>query len=800
MKFDDTINIAVGMSANSKSWKNTQILWSDLVKKLATENKTNETYKQYIAANKQEQSKIKDVGGYVGGYLQGGKRSPKNVVYRQLITLDIDFAHKDFWADFEMIYGFAAVLHSTHKHCEGSPRYRLIIPINREVTADEYVAIARQIAGTLGIELFDNTTFETNRLMFWPSNSIDTEYYFMFQDGEFLDADYILSTYADWRDSSLWPTADRRLKEVHSAVEKQQNPQEKRGNVGLFCKTYGIVEAIDKFLKTIYVPTTIEDRYSYTKGTTAAGLIIYDNTFAFSHHGTDPCSGKLCNAFDLVRIHLFGHLDDADYNRADFKTKSFEAMDEMCKNDDGVKKTNAYNKIISAKYDFNQDLEDEIDDENDDATDDVNWMTQLEVDSKGNYLSTAKNINIVLANDSRLKTTFRQNNFDNKRYIFNSLPWRKIIKPEPVKNVDYSGVRNYIENIYGISSSLKIEDSMALEFEKNGFHPIKDYLKGLHWDGEQRVDNLLIDFFGCKDNVYSRECIRKMLVASVARIFNPGCKFDLVLVLVGPQGTYKSTFIKKLGGVWFSDTLFSVQGKEALEQIQGAWLIEMAELSAFRKAEIEAVKHFISKQEDMFRPAYARVGEVFPRQCTFWGTTNETDFLNDPTGNRRFLPNNVIKENVTKNVFKDLDQIVDQIWAEAVHLYNKGEKLYLSHEAEYLATCEQIKHSRIDDRKGVIEQFLDLKLPENWETRDIGMRRNFLENDALSEKGVKLRDYVCMAEIWCECLKKDKDTMTRYNTREINEVMKSLADWEYVQSTKNFPNYGKQKYYQRKLI
>lgn len=794
MKFDGTLSIAVGMSARSKIWKNVEMQWSTLAKKLCTENKTNETFKQYSLATRDERSKIKDVGGYVGGYLKNGRRHPANVVYRQVITLDIDFAHKDFWDDFTMLFGCAAVLHSTHSHSEKGPKYRLIMPINREVTADEYVAISRYVAGILGIELFDNTTFETNRLMFWPSNSIDTEYYFRIQDGEFINADYILGTYLDWRDSSLWPTADKRMVEVHENASKQEDPENKKGIVGSFCKTYTITDAIDRFIPDIYTQTTIPDRYSYVKGTTAAGLIIYDDKFAFSHHGTDPCTGKLCNAFDLIRIHKFGHLDD-DTNDNSNKTKSFSAMDEFCRQDQNVKKTIANDSLASAKYDFNED----ISDENEDDTDEVNWMTTLDVDAKNNYLSTATNINIILANDSRLKMTFRQNDFDNKRYVFRSLPWRRIAKPEPVKNVDYSGVRNYIESIYGISSSLKIEDSMALEFEKNSFHPIKQYLSGLHWDGKERIDTLLIDFFGTKDTIYTREAIRKMLTAAVARVFNPGCKYDLVLVIVGPQGTKKSTFIKKLGKSWFSDTFLTVQGKEALEQIQGAWLIEIAELSALRKAEIEAIKHFISKQEDIFRPAYARTAEVFPRQCVFIGTTNETDFLNDPSGNRRFMPIDVHPESVVKDVFKDLDPMIDQIWAEAVHLYNRGEKLFLSEQAEFLAKGEQIKHSKIDDRRGIIEHFLDMKLPEDWDSRDIDSRRFYLENDELQPEDGYQRDYVCMAEIWCECLRKDKDSMTRYNTREINEVMKSLDTWEYVQSTKNFKQYGKQKYYQRKL-
>lgn len=806
MQFDETLTIATGMSARSSKWTNTEIRWSQLVDKLCTENKTNETYKQYISSTKEEQSKIKDVGGYVGGYLQGGKRSPKNVIYRQLITLDIDFAYSDFWSDFSMVYGNAAVLHSTHKHCDDSPRYRLILPISREVTADEYVAISRKIAGSLGIELFDNTTFETNRLMFWPSNSFDTKYYAKFQDGPFVDADEILSSYIDWRDTSLWPTANKRIDEISSSIDKQEDPGSKKGLVGLFCKTYTILDVLTTFLSEIYVPTTIENRYSYVKGSTSAGLMIYGDKFAFSHHGTDPCSGKLCNAFDLVRIHKFGHLDDGAADTQSQKSKSYEAMSTMCLGDAKVKKTRDYENLVSAKYDFNEDYQDDIKPKNPEATDkevvdddNIDWMTTLDSDRAGNYLSTASNINIILANDSRLKGVFKQNNFDNKRYVFRSLPWRKVNNYEPVKNVDYSGVRNYIESIYGIASSLKIEDSMALEFEKNNYHPIKEYLSGLHWDGTPRINNLLVDFFGAKDSVYTQEAIRKTLVGAVARIFNPGCKFDLVLVIVGPQGTMKSTFIKKLGKEWFSDTFFTVQGKEALEQIQGAWIIEMAELSGMRKADVETTKHFISKQEDSFRPAYARTAETYKRQCIFIGTTNEDDFLNDTSGNRRFNPVKVFKENVTKSVFDDLDEIVDQIWAEAVYLYNKGEKLILSEEAEFIAKDEQLKHSKVDDRTGIIEHFLNTKLPEDWGDKDIFARRLFLENDALTAKGEVIRDYVCMAEIWCECLGKEKDRMDRYNTRDINEILKGLEGWEYVQSTKNFKIYGKQKYYQRKL-
>lgn len=798
IKNDGVLQLAIGMSAKSKIWKNKKFKWSELVARLAEEHKTTETLKEFISATKEEQLKIKDVGGYVGGYLRNGRRKPENVVNRQVLTLDIDFAHKDFWGDYCMQFNNAAVLHGTHKHCDTSPRFRLIMPLSRECTPDEYVATARKIAGLMGIELFDKTTFETNRLMFWPSTPKDIEYYFELQDGPWVDVDEMLSSYSDWTDSSLWPTAERELQDIKDSAKKQEDPENKKGIVGAFCRTYSITEAISKFLDDVYIPTAIDDRYTYSKGTTAAGLIIYDDKFAYSHHGTDPCGGKLCNVFDLVRIHKFGHLDSEDHYPGQ-KPKSFAAMEALSREDKAVKKVIASENIQDAKYEFTEDLEENeaVEDE------DIEWMQELEVDTKGNYLSSSPNLNLIFSNDHRLKRLFRQNDFDGKRYVFGNLPWRKVTKPEPVKNVDYSGVRNYIESIYGISGAMKVEDSMALEFEKNHFHPILDYLRSLEWDKQERVDRILIDYFGAADNVYTREAIRKMLVGAVARVFDPGVKFDLVLTLVShTQGTGKSSFLKALGKEWFSDTFLTVQGKEAFEQLQGAWLIEMAELSGLRKADIEATKHFISKQEDMFRPAYARTPETYLRQCVFIATTNESTFLRDPSGNRRFMPVDVhnvklVDNEPLKYLLSD-KHLIDQIWAEAVYMYGKKEPLFLSPEAEALATVQQKIHSETDERKGIIEAYLNRMLPENWDSLDVYERRAHIE-DPLAQKGHIDRVYVCIAEIWCECLGKNKEDMDRYKTREINDIMRGLDEWEQVNSTRNFKIYGKQKYYARKL-
>lgn len=773
------ITIATAKSSRSVSWKNKELQWSSFVDQLRNSTQTRETLKEFIQSNKEEQHAIKDVGGYVGGYLRGGKRSPSTVGFRQVLTLDVDFANSDFFGDFTMLYDCAAFIHATHKHSALEPRYRLLIPIDRECSPDEYVAIARRVAGNLGIERFDNTTFETNRLMFWPSHPRDVEYYCEEQVGEFLNADEVLASYIDWRDTSLWPTAEKKIREIGDSAKKQEDPALKRGIVGTFCRTYGIDEAIEKFLPNEYTPT-VDGRYTYTGGSTASGLITYDNTFAFSHHGTDPASGKLCNAFDLVRLHKYSHLDTNGKGN-----KSFAAMEALATADKEVRLTLARENLDEAKELF-PDLEGQ-----ESTAVDLDWMALLEIDSKNSYLSTANNLNLIFANDKHLAGAFKFNEFSKRISVMRSVPWRKVTAEEPMVNVDYSGIRNYIECVYGIASQGKIDDSFILESARNSYHPVRDYLNSLSWEGELRIDRLFIDCFGVEDTPYHRETARKMLCGAVARIFRPGCKFDYMAVLVGPEGWGKSSILKKLGGAWFSDTFLGVQGTQAYEQLQNVWIMEIGELAGFKKADGDAVKMFVSKGVDSFRPAYGRTKEDYPRQCVFWGSTNKVEFLKSLTGDRRFWPISIERKITTE----ELEALpVDQLWAEAVFLYQQGEKLYLSEEAEALARAKQIAHREVDERLGLIQAYLDKKLPANWKTMEVFERQTFASGD---EEGTTDRRYVCTAEIWCECLGKAKNDMTKYATKELNEMLRTLPDWQAHQATKTFTHYGKQRYYER---
>ncbi|MBS1988739.1 hypothetical protein JST56_07175 [Candidatus Dependentiae bacterium] len=791
---DGSIDIATGRSRKELHWKNKETLWSELIDKLSTTHYTAETHAEYVASKKQRQDEIKDIGGFVGGYLSSGRRKQGNVLHRQLVTLDIDFARPGIWDDFMLLYDCAAVVYSTHKHTSVNPRLRLILPLDRAVQPDEYVAISRRIAGDLGIEYFDHTTFEPSRLMYWPSTSKDGEYFFEYQDGPWISADALLKTYHNWRDSSEWPVSEKYNTIIQNAIKKQGDPLEKSGVIGAFCRTYSIEEAIETFLADEYTPCAVEGRYTYKHGSTSAGLVIYEHKYAYSHHGTDPVSGKLCNSFDLVRLHKYGLKDeDAREGTPGNKLPSYTAMVEFAAKDPEVRKLLGAERLAEAHQDFIT-----VEDETEEPVSDE-WLAKLDVDKKGNFRSTINNIVLILENDGVLKGKLALNTFEQREVFLKNLPWRKITPvTKYMTDKDDAGIRHYIETAYSVSGIQKVKDAIDMVMMRNSFHPVRDYLDGLQWDGLHRLDTLLIDYLGADSSDYVKAVTRKALVAAVARIYKPGIKYDYVLTLVGKQGIGKSSIIKKLGKDWYSDSFGSIQGKEAFEQIQGVWLVEIGELAGLRKADLETVKHFISKQEDRYRVAYGRRIENFPRQCVFFATTNNRDFLRDPTGNRRFWPVDTLVQEPVKNVFTDLTpKEVSQLWAEAVALYKAGEPLFLDEKLEAEAFSIQQDHSEKDERVGAIQRYLDMLVPDNWEDMTLYERRAFMAGDDLQAEGIRMRGQVCVAEIWCELLRGDSKDMTVNNTKYIHEIMQNMEGWARAKSNRRFKFYGPQRAYYR---
>lgn len=785
--------IATGQSRKSKYWKNTEITWEELVQRLQTTTRTPETQGEYINLSKSKQDNIKDIGGFVGGRLKGGRRKAESVDKRYILTLDADYASEDFFDCMKMFFDFSWCIYSTHKHTTEKPRLRLLIPLSRPCNPDEYEAVARRVAADIGIDMFDDTTYQAHRLMYWPSTSIDGQYVFGHEDNKPLDVDETLARYEDWKDISSWPTSSRTLKAKDRLIKKQEDPTTKNGIVGVFCRTYMVDEAIEKFLPGIYVPCAVEGRYTYANGSTAAGAVVYeDGKFLYSNHATDPISGMLCNAFDLVRIHKYADMDDdALDGTPTVKLPSYVAMQELAVNDREVKLTLHRERTSSSRGDFADIIAD--DEEYSDE-----WALELQADKNGKYAPTIDNIKMIMTYEPALRKKIRFNEFTKKYRVFDGVPWNRDTTERDWCDADDAGLRHYIEKEYGIKNKGSVDDAWVLVANENKYHPVKDYLNGLVWDGVPRIDTLFIDYLGANDTEYVRAATRKALVAAVARIFVPGVKYDQMLVLIGPQGCGKSQIIKRLGKDWSSDTLSTVQGKDAYEQIQGFWIIEIAELAAMRKQEVESIKHFITKSEDAYRAAYGHHVDTYKRQCVFFGTTNKYEFLRDMTGNRRFWPIDVNPKNATKDMWQELGpDTVDQVWAEAVELFKKGEKIFFDDEKlKALAAEEQDRHLEESPLTGDVKRYLDVKLPEDWDKYDMSARRVYYQGNDFGTKveGTITRDRVCPLEIWCELLNGDKKDMSVQRSREIREIILKTGEWEQMKSSSRFGElYGTQR-------
>ncbi len=793
LQYDGQVAIAVGNSRRSTNWKTKEMLWSKLVEKLGQATKTQESETEYKNMAKSERDELKDVGGFVGGKLEGGRRKVDSIVERWLITLDLDSvpAGGDPWPTVNLILGCACVLYSTHSHTPRSPRLRLVIPLGRPVSPDEYEAISRRVADDIGIDMCDDTTYEPHRLMYWASAPYDAEFRYEVQDAKWLDPDEYLARYADWRDPLQWPTSSRKSNDAQRLAKKQGDPLAKTGVVGAFCRVYSVEDVLENFLADKYKPAD-GGRYSFIGGSTAGGLVIYeDGKFAYSHHSTDPTGGKLCNAFDLVRIHLFGTEDEGTApNTAAQHFPSFRLMADLAVADETVK-----HELKSEQLDYIVRMFDESEDE------EINtdWVYLLEVNPKTQKpAATIDNIYLILTNDPRLKGGYYFDEFKERAIVSKDLPWESFADraTDQWSDNDDAGLRWILEKEYKIDNASKVRDGIDMAINSRKIHPVREYLRALIWDGVPRADTIFIDYLGAEDCPYTREVTHKALLGAVARIISPGCKHDHMLVLVGPQGCRKSTTLSKLGKGWFSDSLYTMSGKDAYEQLQGNWIIEVAELAATRKAEVEQIKHFVSKEEDTYRAAYARRTQSHPRQCAFFGTTNDYEFLRDPTGDRRFWP--VVVTNAGKESGASLSaDTVDQIWAELVEAYDAGEKWHLSEEMEAIAKEVQKEHTETNGKQGMVERFLETLLPKDWESWELDRRQMYWSGgfgeEAGSLEGTEVRQKVCAIEIWLELFKGDSKSYSQAQAREISGILRQLGVWKQSTSVNCGAIYGRQR-------
>lgn len=799
MNNDRKITITTGASRKSTTWLAQTLYISELYEKLSIPARGTETQAEYFAMKKDQQAQLKDVGGFVAGTLRGQRRKGDAITGRDVLTLDLDNlpagSTENYLRRLEAL-GCGYCVYSTRKHTPGAPRLRVLFPLDRTVTADEYEPCARRIAHYIdpGMTPFDPTTFEASRLMYWPSCSADAEYIYQWADKPLLSADGLLKTFADWRDMTAWPQVPGAQVNAKRLSVKQGDPAEKPGVVGAFCRIYDIYGAMDAFLPGLYEPVdNAPGRYTFTGGTTTGGAVVYDEgKFLYSHHATDPCSGKLVNAFDLVRLNLFDDLDaEAKPETPVNKLPSYLKMTELAMAD-----TRVAQLVTDAKWERVKDAS---------ATgiappeDDGAWRRPplMDIDGQGNPQRTLKNFKNTFLNAPQLKGKLRRNLFSGRIDVEGDLPWERIGESAVWSDDDINQLRIWMEPYFGKCTKNDVIDAVAACARVQAYHPVQDYLNSLIWDGIARLDALFIDYLGAADTPYTRNVTRKSFVAAVARAMRPGCKYDTMPVLIGGQGRHKSTILAKMGGAWFSDSLRTFDGKDAMETIQGTWINEIAEMQAMNKTDINAVKAFLSKTNDYYREAYGRYASDRSRQCVFFGTTNSRDCLVDTTGGRRFLPIDIDQQSRTKNVFADLDSERDQLWAEAVHYWKEGESLHLSPELEAQAKTVQEDHRQRHPWEGIIAEFLERPIPKDWNRWDEQRREIFWSGNVTGELELVPRSRVCAAELWCEALKRRASDLTKAQAREINNIMEIIPGWVAAGVRKAGKPYGDQRCFAR---
>ena len=831
MKYDRKLTITVGNSRRSMNWVRQQTTVAEFYARMGQVIRGKETVAEYFRMNKTDQDNLKDVaGGYVGGTINGPRRKVKNVTGRSLITLDFDnipaFGVDNIIAKLDLC-GFSYCVYSTRKHTPNAPRLRVLIVTDRDMTIDEYEPVARRVAEYIGIDKADPTTFELHRLFYYPTACADGEFVYKVKDAPFAKVDKLLSSYKDWHDVTEWPQVPGCFNYKKLAT-RQGDPEEKPGIVGAFCRVYDIYRAMDELIPGVYSPVdNAEDRYTYLNGSTAGGAVVYEHgKFLYSHHATDPCSGKLVNAFDLVRLHKFGDLDD-DTDPAITPVNRMPSFKQMCQYANGLDDVAALiikERMQTAADDF-KDLpgvgfdtslaganvaQNATTDPGDGATqaavdaacadpdggtgsggqaagglaDDINWMLKLDRDRNNKILNTMDNILLIMENDPNLKSRFALNEFSGRGEVLAALPWARDYRGRRMwSDTDSNGLYWYLEKVYQINGRGNIDSALDIHASTHSFNDVTNFLDSLKWDGTARLDTLFHDYLGAEDSEYVRAVCRKTFCGAVARAYRPGCKFDTMLILCGPQGIGKSTLIDKMSKGWYNDSIRTFEGKDASELLQGVWLVEVAELDAFRRTDVACIKQFLSLRVDRYRAAYGRNVKEYPRRCIFFGTCNQMEFLQDTTGNRRFWPVDVgvaFSPQTRRSVFKDLtDEVITQVWAEAKIRYQMGEELYLSGDLDAIAQKAQEEHRESAAQEGMIIDFLDRPIPSDWITWPIARRRDYWAG-AVKKDDLTLvpRDRVCAIEVWTELFNKNPADVKKVETAMVNAIISRQPDWK----------------------
>lgn len=761
MQFDRHISLSV---ANTRygPWQTQTWRLSEFYARLAQPARSQECRAAYLAMPKRDQDRLKDVGGFVGGALKDSVRKNGHVLSRCLITLDVDKlepggANRVLRVCESLGCGYA--VYSTRKHAPEAPRVRIIIPLAEDLAADEYEPAARRAAYYIDptMQMFDRTTFECARLMYWPSVCSDAEYVFYYADKPPVDGKALLRSF-NWQDIASWPRCPDEDASVRRTAAKQQDPTEKEGVVGAFCRVYDVYSAIEKFLPGVYdAIANSNDRFTYVNGSTAGGAVVYENgKFLFSHHATDPAGGQLCNAFDLVRLHLFGAQDDdAKPGTPTAKLPSWQAMLKLAESDPTVKAQKITDRADQIKRDFAAQISAAQTGQTPvlAATPGSAPTAPAIAQAAAPVSAPVEDVALRLAelledSNSRVTTQLVEAAMDalglrvgrneiTGRVSIDGLPAcysaEEAANTVPVLLSDFlrqNGINAAPDTLVQYISTIS---------DKYRFNPVKNWLLNGAWDGFNRwpvvYEILGIDAPECHKY---QNYVRKWFLQSVAMAFNDPRdprSADGALVLQGPQGCGKTLFFRKMAACrdWFAEGVsIDFTNKDTLIRATGAWISELGELDSTLKREQSALKAFITAERDEIRAPYARSSSSRVRRTSFCGTVNPEGFLRDETGSRRFWVVPVTRINVQSLLSISTDMVA-QIWFQAYREWVcdvNGYRLEGAERAEL--ERDNAEYSASVPWQEEIEELMDWDIPdsERQEISAAWLARNVLRGGA----------------------------------------------------------------------
>lgn len=702
--------------------------------------RTKETQDEYKNGGVEFKQKCKDKGAFIMGTAKENQRFSSSILSRNMITLDLDHCPDNIFdiiknkIEQEKKLQFRFFIYSTHSHTPTSPRLRMIVPLKEDITPEQYEPIGLAIATQLGLEFFDATTFQPNRIMFYPSVSVDGEYICEMYNETLFDAEpqQLLSIYMDYNNIEEWQRAHWIEGRKREALEKGKNTgkdstKTKYRIVNAFNKEYDIRTAIEKFLPHIYKKER-NGRYTFLGGSSYGGLVIINAQYAYSHHSNDPAQGKLRHAFDLVAIHKFGvnnyEENKKEYSASDTFAKMVEwigvelpnviqhlpAVAKAKEEYDKMQKATAENENHgSPNEEKNSDEEKNSEPYNaqtplpDDAGmggssnsgggSDADWLSALEINKNGKILGSADNIHSIFNNDPRLKDLFFYDTLKGSICFLRAPYWDKDkAEGESITDGDDIHIRTHFRRPpYRIEARDIIYDELFVTAYKKRINYIKKFLSDLpEWDGTVRCEKLFIDLFDVSDDPFTREASKKWLVGHIARILKPATKFDYSILLIGAVGIGKSVFGKSLATPYwngdltdidnqrnsFMDSELPIGSKEGYDLIRGKTIVEIAEFDKYiKKYEQATLKAFMTSTTDEYREFYGKRAIEVKRSCVFLATTNSFTAIKDPENERRLMPFISRLPMHTARIYdKNLwnEEIRNQVLAEALHYYNNG--------------------------------------------------------------------------------------------------------------------------------